>query len=190
MTRSIVMRTCGVVAGAVILGVSSVAEADFVIYLRDGKEIVVDQYREDGDQIRYSRFGGQIGIPKAHVAVIEDRKTGEKRVFNQPYTAQEVESFRKGQESRLQDAQRRQELSLRKGIIIWKSREHMILGADRMKKGQPFREFVACELIHPAERVQIVQTYHSHMLVKVVAGPSEGCVGVANEWSLPDWSSK
>jgi len=190
MRRSVVVTICGVVAGAVILGVGSVAEADFVIHLRDGKEIVVDQYREEENQIRYKRFGGEIGIPKADVAVIEDRKTGEKRVFNQPYTAQEVESFQKSQESRLRDAVRRQEHSRRQGIIIWKSREHMILGADRMKKGQPFREFVACELIHPAERIQIVQSYYSHMLVKVVEGPSEGCVGVANEWSLPDWSSK
>ncbi len=88
--RGVVLLACAVM----LLGMGQAAEADFVVHLRNGKEFVVDRYQESGDQIRYSRFGGKVGIPKNRVAVIENRETGEKRVYNQPYTAQQKEALR------------------------------------------------------------------------------------------------
>jgi len=64
------------------VGLGRVAEAAFVIYLRDGKELLAEQYWESGDEIRYHRFGGELSIRKTRVAVIENRETGEKRILN------------------------------------------------------------------------------------------------------------
>ncbi len=109
MKRYVCMKVCGVLTALAILGIGQAAEADFLIRLRGGREIVVDRYWESGDQIRYKRFGGEIGISKTRVAIIENRKTGEKRILNPFYTVQELEALRKGKEAALRRRQRRQE---------------------------------------------------------------------------------
>jgi hypothetical protein len=45
------------------------------IYFKHGDYVDVDAWREDGDQIVYTRFGGEIGVPKADVARIERMNT-------------------------------------------------------------------------------------------------------------------
>ncbi len=112
MRRTIRTRAVAVVValctGLAILAIARGAEADFTIHLRDRKKFVVHRYQESGDQIRYSRFGGKVSIPKNRVAVIENRETGEKRILNPFYTVQELEALRKGQEGILRRRQRRQ----------------------------------------------------------------------------------
>ena len=83
------MKVCTVLATLAILGVAGVAEADYLIILRSGKEITVRRYEEQGDQIVYKRYGGKISIPKAHIASIKDLDTGQERVFGGSHTVQE-----------------------------------------------------------------------------------------------------
>ena len=44
--------------------------ASYVIHLKDGREFVADQYWEEGDQIKFNRYGGVIGIEKELVSVM------------------------------------------------------------------------------------------------------------------------
>ncbi len=84
MKRYAGLRVCTVLAALAILGVTGVAEADFVIILRNGSEIKVSRYEEAGNQIVYERYGGKITIPKTRVVAIKDLRTGEKRILNRP----------------------------------------------------------------------------------------------------------
>ena len=45
--------------------------AAYIIHLKDGGKIVTDQYFEEGDQIKFRRYGGIIGIKKNSVLKIE-----------------------------------------------------------------------------------------------------------------------
>lgn len=101
MKRYAIPKICGVIAGLILLGVIKVAEADFVIYLRNGKEMTVEEYRESENEIRYKVFGGQLGMRKTRIAVIVDRDTGEKRIFNHFDTIEAFESFRESQDAEL-----------------------------------------------------------------------------------------
>jgi len=89
MKRYLGMRVCAALAAFAIVGVAEVAEADFLIILRNGSEIKVRQYEEVGDQIVYKRYGGKMGIPKTRVATIKNLKTGEKQVFDRFGSAQD-----------------------------------------------------------------------------------------------------
>lgn len=42
------------------------------IHLKDGREFTTDRYWEDEDQIRFKRFGGEVGIPRNFVREIEE----------------------------------------------------------------------------------------------------------------------
>mgnify|MGYP006291282777 CR=1 FL=1 len=41
------------------------------IHLKDGREFATDRYWEDGDQVKFVRFGGEVGIPKDMVREIK-----------------------------------------------------------------------------------------------------------------------
>ena len=73
------MKVAAVLAGLAIVGVAPVAEADFLIILRNGREIKVPSYEEQGDKIVYQRYHGEISIPKAQVDTIKDLDTVEKQ---------------------------------------------------------------------------------------------------------------
>ena len=45
--------------------------AGYIIHLKDGGEIVTDQYYEEEDRIKFKRYGGIIGIEKKSVLKIE-----------------------------------------------------------------------------------------------------------------------
>ncbi len=64
MKRYVGMKVYAVLAAWAILGVGGVAEADFLISLRNGSEIKVRQYEEVGDQISISASAGRWGFPK------------------------------------------------------------------------------------------------------------------------------
>ena len=89
MKRTGNVKVCVVLAILVILGVGGVAEADYLIILRSGKEIKVRRYEEQGDKIVYKRYGGKISIPKAHVATIKDLSRVGKQPPDRPSTARE-----------------------------------------------------------------------------------------------------
>jgi tetratricopeptide (TPR) repeat protein len=83
------LKVCTVLAAFAIMGVAGVAEADFVIILRNGSDIKVSEYRDVGNHIVYERYGGKISISKTRVEAIKNLETGEKRVFGGSHTAQE-----------------------------------------------------------------------------------------------------
>jgi hypothetical protein len=90
MKRYAGMKGVAVLAGLVIVGVAAVAAADFLIILRDGKEIRVSHYEDVGDQIVYTRYGGKVAIPKARVASIKDLSGAERRASERPGTVPEL----------------------------------------------------------------------------------------------------
>jgi hypothetical protein len=83
------LKVCAVLAALAIVGVAGVAEADFVIFLRNGNDIKVSEYRDVGNHIVYERYGGKITVPKTGVKAIKNLETGEKRVFDRFGKAQE-----------------------------------------------------------------------------------------------------
>jgi len=49
-----------------------VVSAAYIIHLKDGRDFVTEQYSEEGDQIKFERYGGLIGIQKELVSKIEE----------------------------------------------------------------------------------------------------------------------
>jgi len=56
----------------VFLFVPALCFSAYVIHLKDGREFTTDRYWEEGDQIKFERFGGEVGIPKNLVSEIEE----------------------------------------------------------------------------------------------------------------------
>jgi len=50
----------------------SVCLASYIIYLKNGRELVIERYWEEGEQIKFERYGGVIGIQKNLVKKIEE----------------------------------------------------------------------------------------------------------------------
>jgi len=65
-----------VFALACLIGWCGVADAQYVLVLKNGRQITVQSYREEGGTIRFSGLGGEIAIGKDQVQTI--RKAGEK----------------------------------------------------------------------------------------------------------------
>lgn len=82
MKRWVVTKVCPVLAALALVGVTGVAEADFLVVTNTGHEFVVNTYEEVGDKIVYKRFSGKVAIPKSLVVEIVDLNTGKKRIFN------------------------------------------------------------------------------------------------------------
>lgn len=57
---------------AVFLAYPTFSFADYVIHLKDGTWFVTDRYFEEGDQIKFKRYGGFIGIKKDRIREIEE----------------------------------------------------------------------------------------------------------------------
>ena len=87
------MKVYRILVALAILAFAGAAEAAFVIHFRNGKEIVARTYKEAGGQIRYWRCGGWLSVPKARIAVIENRETGERQVFNPYYSEEEIKAL-------------------------------------------------------------------------------------------------
>ncbi|MCF8144710.1 MAG: YgdI/YgdR family lipoprotein [Deltaproteobacteria bacterium] len=66
------------IALAVFLAYPSFSFADYVIHLKDGTRFVTDRYFEEGDQIKFKRYGGVFGIQKDRVREIEEIDIPEK----------------------------------------------------------------------------------------------------------------
>ena len=52
------------IAAAVFVIYPCVTSALYIIHLKDGREFATDRYYEEGDQIKFKRYGGVIGIQK------------------------------------------------------------------------------------------------------------------------------
>ena len=50
------------IAAAAFLIYPCVVSATYIIHLKDGRKFATDQYWEEGDQIKFKRYGGIIGI--------------------------------------------------------------------------------------------------------------------------------
>lgn len=64
-----------IVAFVCLIGVAGVAEAQYVLVLKNGRQITVQSYREEGSMIKFSGMGGEIAIGKDQVQSI--RRAGE-----------------------------------------------------------------------------------------------------------------
>lgn len=62
------------VTAAVLLGSAVSLSAEYVLVLKNGRQITVQSYREEGAMINFQGFGGEIGIAKDQVQTI--RKMG------------------------------------------------------------------------------------------------------------------
>ena len=54
-----------VIAAAIFVIYPSICFTSYIIHLKDGREFVTDRYWEEGNQIKFKRYGGVIGIQKA-----------------------------------------------------------------------------------------------------------------------------
>ncbi len=59
------------IAAAVFLIYPIVISASYIIHLKDGRVFATEQYYEEGDQIKFKRYGGIIGMQKDLVREIE-----------------------------------------------------------------------------------------------------------------------
>jgi len=59
----------------ILCGWCSLAQAQYVIFLKNGRQITVESYREEGSMIKFSGLGGEIAIGKDQVQAI--RRAGE-----------------------------------------------------------------------------------------------------------------
>lgn len=77
-------------------------EQGYVIHLRDGRTIEVKEYWEQGQEIKYRRYGGVLGVNRKQIAMIENQGDGTKVEYNPFFTKQEIDQRRKIQERRLE----------------------------------------------------------------------------------------
>ncbi|MCJ7687029.1 MAG: YgdI/YgdR family lipoprotein, partial [Desulfobacteraceae bacterium] len=63
-----------VIATAIFIVYPFSCFASYVIHLKDGREFVTDRYYEEGDQIKFKRYGGVIGIQKDLIREIEEKE--------------------------------------------------------------------------------------------------------------------
>jgi len=59
------------IAVAVFIIYPSICFSSYIIHLKDGREFATDRYYEEGDQIKFKRYGGVIGIQKDLVREME-----------------------------------------------------------------------------------------------------------------------
>jgi hypothetical protein len=79
-----------------------VCSAAWVIHLKDGRSFTTPEYREEGNQIKFERYGGTIGLPKDQLVSIEEiADLPEKEVLKppeQPAVSENVEDAKKVKE--------------------------------------------------------------------------------------------
>ncbi len=58
-------------------------EHGYIIHLRDQGAIKVESYWEEGDELKYEKFGGIVGVQRNDVVMIEDKADGTKKRYAQ-----------------------------------------------------------------------------------------------------------
>ena len=61
-----------IVSALFLLLLPAPASAAYIIHLHDGTKFVTDQYFEEGDLIKFQRYGGLIGVEKERIREIEE----------------------------------------------------------------------------------------------------------------------
>jgi len=69
-----VKKILTLITAAVFVMYPSICFSSYVIHLKDGREFVTDRYWEEGEQIKFKRYGGVIGIQKDQVKGIEEKE--------------------------------------------------------------------------------------------------------------------
>ena len=59
-----------IVAAVCLFAWRSVADAQYVLVLKNGRQITVQSYREEGSVIKFGGLGGEIGLPKDQIKAI------------------------------------------------------------------------------------------------------------------------
>ena len=68
----IMKKSIVAIFGIGILLYPLISFSSYIIHLKDGREFTTDRYCEEGDQIKFKRYGGVIGIEKGLVREIEE----------------------------------------------------------------------------------------------------------------------
>lgn len=63
-------RLSSVVTFLCVFGGLGIAHAQYVLVLKNGRQITVKSYREEGSMIKFSGLGGEIGLPKDQIKAI------------------------------------------------------------------------------------------------------------------------
>jgi mycoredoxin len=67
----------------------------YIIHLRNGRRIEVEDYWERGNKIQYRKLGGVVGVDRKHVVMIESQVDGVRKRYSPIFTRQ---SHREGSE--------------------------------------------------------------------------------------------
>lgn len=85
-------------AAAFLLGSTVSLSAQYVLVLKNGRQITVPSYREEGSMVKFQGFGGEIGLSKDQIQAIRKMGVGEAAGLNvikpegqQPARSQELE---------------------------------------------------------------------------------------------------
>ncbi len=68
---------------AIITPASDSEKHRYIIHFRDHRVIRVESYWEEGDELKYEKFGGIIGVRRNDVVMIEDKADGNKTRYTQ-----------------------------------------------------------------------------------------------------------
>ncbi len=73
----IVMKTiCASTTVGLLLYAAASAHADYVLVLKNGRQITVQSYREEGSMIKFTGLGGEIGISKEQIETVRKTDAG------------------------------------------------------------------------------------------------------------------
>ncbi|MDZ7696959.1 MAG: hypothetical protein U5R49_08590 [Deltaproteobacteria bacterium] len=125
------------IAAAVFIIYPSVCFASYIIHLKDGREFVTEQYYEEGDQIKFKRYGGIIGIQKDLVREIEETEDVEQLPEKKETTAESetaATGVEKGKKEKKEEGAAKAEGSKQKELEVAEKAE----GKKKEKeKGKP-----------------------------------------------------
>jgi len=62
---------------AILLGSAVSLSAEYVLVLKNGRQITVQSYREEGSMIKFPGFGGEIGISRDQIRTINQLETND-----------------------------------------------------------------------------------------------------------------
>jgi hypothetical protein len=69
---------------ALLIGWSVPVSADYILVLKNGRQITVQSYREEGKLIKFNSVGGEIGLSKDQIQAIRKPGENERQELNLP----------------------------------------------------------------------------------------------------------
>jgi hypothetical protein len=86
---------CISVLASLLFILTELCLADYIIHLKDGRSFTTPEYREEGDQIKFVRYGGLIGLPREQVVSIEENLGLTQKEESDPAKAEGFEKERR-----------------------------------------------------------------------------------------------